>query len=301
MTPHAVPPSLGYLGPEGTHSHQAALRLVAQPLLGGSLAAAQPRPFPTLFALIEAVSAQDVAMALLPVENALQGPVVEAMEAVGLERYALSVHLESLLPICHGLIRQSSADGLQGIRGVMSHPQALGQCRDTLRSLLGSDIVLEPTASTADAVCQLATRDASWAALGSPQAARCHGMALIQNDVSDAPGNITRFWLVSARSSPYRLDGLSGLPLKTSLCLGLNDRPGALMEVLLGLKAYDLNMTRIESRPSRRRLGEYLFYIDVAGDLHAPRYERIVLCMQADATHFCMTDAYPCVGLLDSL
>ncbi|MBK8190894.1 MAG: hypothetical protein IPK79_10645 [Vampirovibrionales bacterium] len=307
MPPSPAIESIGYLGPAGTHSHQAVLALSQDSRARAVFSGASLQPYPTLYALLEAVDAQAVAVALLPVENSLQGAVVESMEAVGLDRFSLNVHLECLLPIQHALIRQpqaAAADALNdtttlaGLTGVMSHPQALAQCRETLRALLGPDVTLEPTASTADAVRQLALRDAAWAALGSREAARLHAMRVVREDVSDSPDNVTRFWLASSTRQTLRLPVWPDLPVKTSLCIGLQDRPGALMEILLGLKAYDLNMSRIESRPSRRRLGEYLFYVDVDGDLRDPRLERIVMFMEADKTYFRMTSAYPCLGAL---
>ncbi len=288
---------LGYLGPEGSHSHQAALRLVKTGVLDGE---GELVPYGTLFQLMEAVEAEGLSLAVLPVENALEGAVLEVMEAIGLEKRRLQVHLEYLAPVNHCLIRKANGKPPGPVTTVISHPQALAQCRETLRRLFGPDVALKTAPSTSEAVRMLAEAGEDWAAIGTVAAARRYGMTVVQESLSDASDNMTRFLLVSkAGEAPSFHRDLSGYPCKTSLCMGLKDRPGVLVDILLVFKAYGINMTRIESRPSKRRFGDYLFYIDIDGNLWDPEHEKIRLYLEADTTYLKAAGPYACLGLLE--
>ena len=105
-------------------------------------------------------------------------------------------------------------------------------------------------------------------------------------------------WLSHERLQSSDLKSLPKAPLKTSLCLGLKDRPGALVDILLVFKAYGLNMTRIESRPSREELGYYYFYIDVEGDMTDPQYDRVWMYLEADTRFLKVLGPYQNLGLI---
>lgn len=279
--------TIGYLGPEGSHSHEALLALV--PKLGFS--DPQSTPLPTLRSIGKALHDGAVDMALMPVENALEGSIGETLEAVFLHGDAvLPVLAELAWPVAHALITKEASS--KPLQHVVSHPQALAQCRDTLITTYGEQLTFHTAASTAEAVAMLNEKPNTWAALGTPQAAQNNHCVIVSSNVSDSPDNATRFWLLGAASHVVEQ---SETPPKqcTSLCIGLVDRPGVLVDALLVLKAYGITMTRIESRPARSRLGEYLFFIDVACDLNAPEYERVRLFLQSDATLWRLSSAYP--------
>jgi len=194
--------------------------------------------------------------------------------------------------VAHALITKEITS--TPISHVISHPQALAQCRETLIAMYGDELVFHTATSTAEAVSLLANQPKTWAALGTQQAAKNTGCVVLNPNISDSPDNATRFWLIGQHSLQESFHTEEeNTYIKASLCIGLVDRPGVLVDALLVLKAYGVTMTRIESRPARSRLGEYLFFIDVACDLNAPEYERVRLFLQSDATLWRLSSAYP--------
>lgn len=292
----SCPITLGYLGPEGSHSHHASL------CLQHALTWPQVRleAYPSLGRLMEATEHQAVTYGLVPYENALEGSVIEVLETLGLQKRLLQPQLEFLVPVLHGLIQKSPGP----IHTVVSHPQALGQCRETLIRLYGQDLLFEHAPSTSEAVKSLQAdpAESGRAALGSRAAAERYGLQVIHPDVSDAPDNMTRFFLLSAsaQSTPPSPPGILSLdtPLKTTLCLGLQDRPGALVDVLLLFKQFSVNLTKIESRPSRKRFGEYLFHIDTEGDLGAPEKTEVLIALKSHTTYLHRLGPYASLGRL---
>lgn len=290
--------SIGYLGPEGSHSHEALLALL--PKLG--LSNAQLVPCPTLRRIGKSLHEGTLDAALMPVENALEGSIGETLETVFLHdnNAVLPVLAEVAWPVAHALITKKATS--TPIRHIISHPQALAQCRETLIALYGDELVFHTATSTAEAVSLLANQPNTWAALGTQQAAKNTGCVVLNPNVSDSPDNATRFWLIRPHtgsvqwqhslSQSLHTEKNTSSTLKTSLCIGLVDRPGVLVDALLVLKAYGVTMTRIESRPARSRLGEYLFFIDVACDLNAPGFERVRLFLQSDATLWRLSPAF---------
>jgi prephenate dehydratase len=249
---------------------------------------------------MEATEKQAVTYGLVPYENALEGSVIEVLETLGLQKRQLQPQLEFLVPVLHGLIQKAPGP----IHTVVSHPQALGQCRETLIRLYGKDLLFENAPSTSEAVKSLqgTPAESGRAALGSRAAAERYGLQVIHPDVSDAPDNMTRFFLLSAsaqNTQPLPPGTLPpDTPLKTSLCLGLQDRPGALVDVLLLFKQFSVNLTKIESRPSRKRFGEYLFHIDTQGDLDAPEKNEVLNALKAHTTYLQRLGPYASLGRL---
>jgi prephenate dehydratase len=278
--------AIGYLGPEGSNSHAAAQRMLTHGLLPAHTAL-DLLAYPSFYALMDAVADGVCAWGLLPVENALEGSVFEVVETLGLQKKRLAPQCEFSIPIRHALIRRLPPAAPQapmaGIQRVLSHPQALGQCRETLHRYLGPAVECIPVASTAQAVQALAEGryregldgEDPVAAIANLAASQRWGLPVVWDDLSDAPNNETRFLLVAAGGSQSGQvpSHWSGRPQKTSFCLGLADRPGALIDVLVIFKAFDLSLTKIESRPSRRQLGEYWFHLDVEGDVTTPAYQ----------------------------
>ncbi len=295
-------PKLAYLGPEGSHSHQAALRLVADERLKGALVDYELVSYASLNTLIEAVSAGKVQFGMMPVENALEGSVIESIEALGGESYSLDIVLECSYPVIHCLIQKGGKE--RPILSVMSHPQALGQCRETLKTLFGNTLEKEAMSSTSEAVQQLADAEPSCAAIGTERAAQLYGMTVVRRDMSDSPDNVTRFMLITSAKSSGEKQRFSFLSktesVKTFLCMGLEERPGVLVDMLLVLKAYGINMTRIESRPNRQDVGTYRFFIDVEKDLKQPEYERVNMYLEADTTYLKTLGPYYALGHLQS-
>jgi prephenate dehydratase len=252
-------PTLGFLGPMGSHTSAAAEAFLASPFWQG-----QPVErvlCPSLLDTLLDLEQGRLAMGIIPVENALEGSVTEVME--GLHQTPIAVQAEFTRPIVHGLLVRP---GTTRINTLVSHAQALAQCRQTLRRQFGSALQVLPAASTAQAAQQVANGQAD-AALGTHAIANTLGLEVRVAQMSDAPHNQTRFLALGCGA----LQQTDGLPVKSSIRVDFGDNggdyPGALVDVLLVFKRANINLTKIESRPSKLGLGRYQFYIDVASDV----------------------------------
>jgi prephenate dehydratase len=244
---------VGYLGPEGTVSHEA---LLSSP---GSFDLV---PQATLHDAVLAVHDGSVDRALVPIENALEGSVKEPLDALVFETDDVVIVGELRHPVRFCLVAGGPLP-LSEVTTVVSIPQAAGQCARFLRSELPhARVVTAP--STADAVRQVADGLASAAALGTLAAAELYGGTILRRNVEDHPDNETRFvWLARAPAALAAHEP----PFKTALVFwGAGSAgPGWLVRCLSEFAQRDVNLTRIESRPLRQRLGEYMFFVDLEG------------------------------------
>ncbi|MFM8276811.1 MAG: prephenate dehydratase [Cyanobium sp.] len=237
---------VAFLGPVGTYGEQAAHRLAG---LEG-LDAAEFVPQQGIRAVIQSISAGRCDAAVVPVENSVEGGVTACLDTLW-ENPQLVVRRALVLPIRHALL---GSGPLEGISEVLSHPQALAQCSMWLTERLPTALQL-PTSSTAEAA-RMVRGSRFRAAVASLQAAREHGLEVLSYPINDVVGNCTRFLLLRA--------GQAAEGPWASLAFSLRaNRPGALLEALGCLAGQGLNMSRIESRPSKRELGEYIFFVDV--------------------------------------
>ena len=246
---------MAFLGPEGTFSEEA---LLASPGADGI----DPIPEPTVYECVMAVHAQEVDQALVPIENSLEGSVNATLDALVFETEEVTIIGETVHPIQHCLIARRSLE-LGEIERVVSHPQANAQCARFIRTRLPKAQVTSAS-STADAVRIVADSDEAWAALGNRLSAELYGCQVLEAGVEDVPENETRFvWL--ARAQPVKRRG--GETWKTSIVFwGLPDTPGALLSVLQAFADRDVNLSKIESRPLKQRLGRYIFFADLEGE-----------------------------------
>jgi prephenate dehydratase len=249
---------VAYLGPAGTHSEEA--------LRASAPAGAEELPCPTIYDAVMAVQEAAAERAVVPIENALEGGVAVTLDTLVLEALDVRIGAEVVHPIHHCLIAATRLEP-GSVRRVVSHPQAIAQCARFLRERLPeAEHVSAP--STADAVASLRDADGTTAALGTRLAAELYGCELIAADVEDHPDNATRFvWLAPAAD----LQEPEG-PAKTTIVFwGAGDEaPGWLVDVLGELSTRDVNLTRIESRPRRIRLGHYMFVADLDGAASRP-------------------------------
>jgi len=249
--------SIAYLGPAGTYSEAAALAYVNQQS-DSVTRECSLLPYPTIAQTLRAVASGEVSLAVVPVENSIEGSVAISLDSIWqLDR--LQIQQALVLPIAHALL--SPTGDLQQIQTVYSHPQALGQCQQWLeKSLPGVKLIA--TNSTTEAVKQL-DRDRSGGAIASMRAAELYQVPILAYPIGDRPDNCTRFWVVSLEPS------VSGT--HTSLAFSLpKNVPGALVKPLQVFAERGINMSRIESRPTKRSLGEYLFFIDIEADAEDP-------------------------------
>jgi prephenate dehydratase len=283
---------LGFLGPAGTFSHEA---LRASPRSAG----AEEVPFASERETIMAVAAGDIAAALVPIENALEGPVTATLDTLAHDAPGVRIIGEEILPISHCLAAREGVT-LQDLVAVASHPQALGQCRRFLREVLPGRRIVAAT-STAEGVRQAVAREEPWAGIGPRASAALHGATVLREGIEDEPGNATRFvWIARADALPEADTALSGDPAtdaahKTSLVFhgAGDDSPGWLVRCLSEFAFRGLNLTKIESRPSKRRLGHYIFLADLEGRDDEPNVAAAIEGLRAQCEEVRVLGSYP--------
>jgi prephenate dehydratase len=245
---------VAYLGPPGTFSEDALRAAVGDEDV-------EAIPSATVYDAIVALRDGAADRALVPFENSIEGAVTATLDTLAFDADGLALVGEYDLPIRHCLIARQEMP-LDRVDVVLSHPQASAQCARFIReNLPQAEVRAAP--STAEAVRTVVESDRPWAALGAESAARLYGAAVLQAGVEDEADNITRFvWVARQGTSPSG----SG-PWRTSLVfseLG-EDHPGALVDALQVFSRREVNLTRIESRPLRRGLGRYQFFLDIEG------------------------------------
>ncbi|WP_347488416.1 prephenate dehydratase [Desulfoscipio sp. XC116] len=270
--------TLGYLGPRGTFSHTAALHYAD--MHGYTLICCA-----SLDAVVQKVASKELTCGIVPVENSLGGTVGETLDLLTVTEGAwviaeLLLHIEQHLLACPGVT-------LADIKKVYSHPQALAQCRCFLKRRLPDTPVIE-TASTAAAALKVAgAEDAALAAVGSQSAAAAYGLQILHADIQDNDANTTRFLVLGSEEAVF-----SG-PAKTSLVLALRDGPGALYRILRPLAQRAINLTRIESRPSGGKLGDYIFFIDFEGRTDCPEVSDAIQELKNNSLWLKLLGCYP--------
>jgi len=273
---------VGYLGPEGTFTHEA---LMADPAAGSF----DLRPMPTVYDTIMAVQEGLVDRALVPIENSLEGSVNATLDTLAVEAGGVAILGETVHPIRHCLISRRPV-ALEDIRQVVSHPQATAQCARFLRTRLGRATVT-PATSTADAVRTVADANGATAALGTRLSADIYGCVVLEDGVEDLAGNQTRFiWL-----GPPGLESIGGGPWKTSIVFwgAGDDAPGWLVRCLSALAERDVNLTMIESRPRRLALGHYMFFADLQGHADDPRVAEALGALRDQTEALRVLGSYP--------
>jgi len=242
---------VAYLGPEGTFAHAAALKCFGR---GAELA-----PFDTMTEVFEEVESGGSSYGVVPIENSTEGSVGHTMDLLA-ER-DIPVCGEVLLKVSHALM--SKEPSLDLVTRIYSHPQALAQCGNWLaRHLFGRERI--PTESTA-AAAVVAGHEKGAAVVGSVLLAERYGLKVLAEGIQDRSRNATRFFILG-RGAPEA----SGKD-KTSMVFATKHRPGMLHRALAPLASRDVNITRIESRPGKRVMWEYIFFIDVEGHVSDPR------------------------------
>ncbi len=235
---------IAYLGPSATFTHQA-----ARARFGASVEYTACQTISDVFAAVQKGTAD---YGVVPIENSTEGAVTHTLDEF--MDTPLRICAEIYLRITHHLM---AAGPVEGIKRLYSNPQVFGQCRRWLAENM-PQVDLVPVSSTARAA-EMAAQEPDSGALASELAAELYGLTVWHHDIQDISGNTTRFLVVGAQyGEPTGND-------KTSICFGVKHRAGALCAALDVLRKHGLNMTKIESRPSKTRQWEYVFFVDVEG------------------------------------
>lgn len=264
---------IAYLGPEATFTHEAALRS-----FGSSVELEPQATVADVFARVERGEAEH---GVVPVENSMEGAVTHTLDE--LMNSPLKVCGEVYLPVSQNVISRESE--LERVEVVCSHPMALAQAASWLRHALPA-ARLEEVESTGEAARRAAT-EPGVAAVGSVLAADAHGLNVLARNIQEARTNATRF-IVLGRTWAAR----TGKD-KTSVVFSVKDRPGVLRDALAAFAEEGINLTRIESRPSRKRAWTYVFFADFQGHPEEERVERALRALEEHCPYVQLIGAYP--------
>jgi chorismate mutase / prephenate dehydratase len=265
---------VAYLGPEGTFTHMAVKRQFGM--------SARAIPVGTIAGVFEEVERGGADLGVVPVENSTEGVVNHTLDTfLGSD---LKISAEIVLSVSHCLLGRPGQE-LGAIDRVYSHPQALAQCRRWLAGNLGRAALVEAP-STSEAA-RLAAGDARGAAVGSDLAARVYELVVMRRHISDLAENVTRFLVIGRMQAAVTGND------RTSILLELRDEPGILWRVLEPLSRLGLNMSKIESRPSKRRPWEYVFFLDVDGHQQDEKVQRAVAEVTPACTSLKVLGSYP--------
>jgi len=266
--------SVAYQGEPGAYSEEAAVRFFGNSTKG--------LPYESLDLVFEAVERGEAPFAVVPVENSLEGSITRAYDL--LLDSPLMVCGETELRISHCLIALEGAT-LDTIKYVYSHPQALGQSRNYLRQL-NAEIV--PASDTAGSVRMIkAEKRQNCAAVASARSAEIYGMKILAREIEDNPHNFTRFFVLSKEDSPPAGND------KTSIVFSLKHKPGALYDCLGEFAKRNVNLSKLESRPTRHQPWEYNFYMDFSGHREEKEVGEALKALEEHAVFVKILGSYP--------
>jgi prephenate dehydratase len=299
-------PRVGYLGPEGTFSEEALLASI-------DARAVEPVALETIRDAVMAVQERALQWALVPIENSIEGSVTVTLDTLTGDAEDVTIVGEEVLAVRHCLIAAEALD-LDEIATIVSHPHVPGQCARFLHEQT-SQAQFVAASSTAEAVRLVAERkDPSLAAIGTRLAAQLYGCSILREGIQDREDNETRFvWLArtdapllqpprgaleprrGARTGSAPPGPASSAPSKTSLVFwgpGA-DRAGWLVLCLNEFARRDINLTKIESRPRRARLGHYMFFVDLEGSVRDEIVRDALAGLRALCEHVRVLGSYP--------
>lgn len=268
---------VAYLGPAGTFCEEAARKY------RGS-ADMQLHACRSIREVFQAVDEGKVKSGVVPIENSYEGAVNQTLDLMTGD-YDIQITGEIIIAIKQNLLVNPGVSGCD-IDCILSHSQALAQCQEYLNANYPGVAQLE-VPSTAEAARLAATSGKTWAAISTLAAAEAYGLMVLASDIQDQSNNSTRFVVLS------REDYACTSGCKTSLLIYVLDRPGALFEVLKEFYIRQINLCKIESRPARTRIGDYLFFIDIEGHCKEDRVRDALTALQAVSAGVRVLGSYP--------
>ncbi|KJR44477.1 Prephenate dehydratase [Desulfosporosinus sp. I2] len=275
---------MGYLGPKGSFSEEAIhLFLATQPIFKED--PPELIPFSTIPRILLACNDMEIDWAFVPLENSTEGQVGVTMDTLGQTEHIYITH-EFVHPIDQCLLAHEPMS-LDQIERVYSHEQAFGQCRDFLEKHLPNAQQIT-CLSTADAAQKISSIRENWTAIGPRRAAHLYNLHILKERIQDINLNATRFVLVG-----HKLAEMSDGEDKTSLLVIAENTPGSLYRILGEFSKRHINLSRIESRPSKRKLGEYVFFVDVDGYVFAPPIQDVLWAFKKENTFVKLLGSYP--------
>ncbi|WHH57551.1 prephenate dehydratase [Petroclostridium sp. X23] len=265
---------VGFMGPKGTFTQQAA------DIYAGNTSA-ELVEYTNIAELIHAIYNGEVDEGVVPIENSIEGSVNVTLDMMAWN-VDLKIKKEIIIPIKHNfMVRKGKKD----VSLILSHPQAVGQCRAFLNKYYPK-VPVQYAYSTAQAAQQVASSAENWAAIAAPKAAMEYDLESLYQSIQDHDSNVTRFIVLSHDYSNEENQR------KTSIIFSTDNKPGSLYRVLQILNLWDINMTRIESRPAKNSLGSYIFFVDIEGNWQQSDVRDALTMIRRKTSFFKMLGSY---------
>lgn len=270
-----------FLGPEGTYCEIAKnqfLQLFAQKNI-------KQTPYPTVKSIINHLDNDNETIAIIPIENSIEGIVRETMDSMlNIKNPKIQISAETVIPINHCLL--SKANNIKKIKKIISHPQALAQCRNFIENNFDKNIELIEKASTSKAAQELIQLDETYAAIANKRTAELFKLNLIKENINDEKDNKTRFVLLSNFKTTSTQND------KTSIAFTTKNIPGALVKVLNVFDSLNINLLYIDSRPSKKNLGEYVFFVDFEGHIDNEPTQKVLDLIKLNTNYIKILGSY---------
>ncbi|MAS93409.1 MAG: prephenate dehydratase [Verrucomicrobiales bacterium] len=263
---------IAYLGPEGTWTHQAAIGK-----FGHSV---KYLPQPSFADVFEQVERRRVDYGVVPIENSTEGAVTHTLDLFA--DSPLKIYGQVLLPIENNLMAKCKREE---ITEIYSHPQIIAQCRAWLQKNFNEIQPIEKSSSAAAA--EIAAEKPGAAILGSRLLSEMYGLELLEESIQDIANNTTRFLVISHDTCPPTGND------RTSIMFSVRDEPGSLHRALEPFEKFSINMSKIESRPSKRRAWEYFFFVDLAGHCDDPDLSDVISQLSQHCSFVKVLGSYP--------
>lgn len=271
----------GYLGPPGTYSEQAGISYFT--------ADEKLVSYNSIYNIFEGIQSGEIDRGLVPIENSLEGAVNVSMDLLYSNSF-VTILAELIFPINNCLLVEKGV-GLADITKVYSHPQPIGQSNKFINSKLAAASI-SYTASTAEAA-EIVKGSSDSAVIGSERISGIYGLEVIAKKIQDNDNNFTRFFVIANKLDIGGLVYKKDRDYKTSLiCAPRINKSGALYNILGDFAEEGVNLTRIESRPTKRQLGEYLFYIDFEGHRQEKNIKKALDGVQEKSSFFRVLGSY---------
>lgn len=263
---------IAYLGPQGTWTHQAAISK-----FGHSV---KYSPQESLAGVFDCVARKKADYGVVPIENSTEGAVNHTLDMFA--DSPLRICAQILLPIENALMAKIARDKISKL---YSHPQVFGQCRNWIqKNFPGADLV---EVSSTTRAAELVNEQAGAAALGGRLAAELNGLEILDDNIQDKATNTTRFLVLSHKMCPPTGND------RTSVMFSLRDKPGSLFDALRPFNEFHINMSKIESRPSKQRNWEYFFFVDIAGHCEDSKLSEALQNLEEHCNFIKVLGSYP--------
>lgn len=253
-----------FLGPQGSYCEEAKnqfLRMLPFPNI-------KQKPFPNIKSIINYLQNNEYAAAVVPVENSIEGIVRETLDNLLTIDNHIQICAETVIPIKHCLL--SKTNDIKNIKKIISHPQALAQCQKFIEKNFDCNIELIEKASTSKAAQELTQLDNSYAAIANVKTAELFNLNILYKNINDEIDNKTRFIFLSRNNTTHTGQD------KTSIAFETKNQSGALVKVLNVFDSLNINLLYIDSRPSKKHLGEYVFFVDFEGHINNEPSQKVL-------------------------